>query len=135
MVAPCSVVELRTSDKHNMCSSSSSNNNNNNFNDTSSKNNNDRAISSCLLTRSFNRSSMSPLQVDMAAAQSRLQELCEAASKWTRTPQPASHLKLALQCGGSDAFSGVSGNPLAGHLAKILIQVILGWWWRWWWSP
>ena len=27
-----------------------------------------------------------------------------------RTPQPISHLKIALQCGGSDAFSGISGE-------------------------
>ncbi len=26
-----------------------------------------------------------------------------------RTEHPISHLKIALQCGGSDAFSGVSG--------------------------
>ena len=38
-----------------------------------------------------------------------------------RTPQPASALKLALQCGGSDAFSGVSGNPLAGWLARQVV--------------
>ncbi len=33
-----------------------------------------------------------------------------------RTPQPLSGLRIALQCGGSDAFSGVSGNPLAGAI-------------------
>lgn len=39
-----------------------------------------------------------------------------------RTSQPLSRLKIALQCGGSDAFSGISGNPLAGVLAKRIIQ-------------
>ncbi|MEE8394963.1 MAG: UxaA family hydrolase, partial [bacterium] len=39
-----------------------------------------------------------------------------------RTPQPMEHLKLALQCGGSDAFSGVSGNPLAGWIAREVIR-------------
>ena len=39
-----------------------------------------------------------------------------------RTPQPLSALKLALQCGGSDAFSGVSGNPLASWVARELIR-------------
>lgn len=33
-----------------------------------------------------------------------------------------SHLNLALQCGGSDAFSGISGNPLAAWVAKDLIR-------------
>ena len=39
-----------------------------------------------------------------------------------RTPEPLSELKIALQCGGSDAFSGVSGNPLAGWVAKQVIR-------------
>lgn len=39
-----------------------------------------------------------------------------------RSEQPLSGLRLALQCGGSDAFSGVSGNALAGWVAKELIR-------------
>lgn len=39
-----------------------------------------------------------------------------------RAPEPAGELRLALQCGGSDAFSGVSGNALAGHVAKEVIR-------------
>ena len=39
-----------------------------------------------------------------------------------RAPQPLSELKLALQCGGSDAFSGISGNPLASWVARELIR-------------
>ena len=40
----------------------------------------------------------------------------------TRTPEPLSGLRIALQCGGSDAFSGVSGNPLAGALVHEAIR-------------
>ena len=39
-----------------------------------------------------------------------------------RTPAPISALKVALQCGGSDAFSGVSGNPLAGAIVHEVIR-------------
>ena len=39
-----------------------------------------------------------------------------------RTDQPVSDLKIALQCGGSDAFSGISGNPLAAYVAKEIIR-------------
>ena len=39
-----------------------------------------------------------------------------------RTLEPAGNLRLALQCGGSDAFSGVSGNALAGWVAKEVIR-------------
>ena len=37
-----------------------------------------------------------------------------------RTDEPLSELKIALQCGGSDAFSGVSANPLIGWVAREL---------------
>ena len=39
-----------------------------------------------------------------------------------RTAQSLENLKIALQCGGSDAFSGVSGNPLAAYVAKEVIR-------------
>jgi len=39
-----------------------------------------------------------------------------------REPVPVSYLNLALQCGGSDAFSGVSGNPLAAAVAREIIR-------------
>jgi altronate dehydratase len=40
----------------------------------------------------------------------------------TRTEQPISELRIALQCGGSDAFSGVSGNPLAGAVVHEVVR-------------
>ena len=43
-------------------------------------------------------------------------------NKLERSPQPLSGLKIALQCGGSDAFSGISGNPLAAWVAKEVIR-------------
>ena len=39
-----------------------------------------------------------------------------------RTPQPIGELRIALQCGGSDAFSGISGNPLAAWASKAVVQ-------------
>ena len=39
-----------------------------------------------------------------------------------RSEQSLSHLRLALQCGGSDAFSGISGNPLASWVARELVR-------------
>ncbi len=40
----------------------------------------------------------------------------------SRELTPLSELKLSLQCGGSDAFSGISGNPLAGWVAEELVR-------------
>jgi len=39
-----------------------------------------------------------------------------------RTPRPVAELRIALQCGGSDAFSGVSGNPLAGAMVHEVVR-------------
>ena len=55
-------------------------------------------------------------------AQRRVVELLQVANKTERTSQSVSNLKFALQCGGSDAFSGVTGNPLLGIIARELIR-------------
>jgi len=39
-----------------------------------------------------------------------------------RTPESIRHLKIALQCGGSDAFSGISANPLLGWISKEVVR-------------
>ncbi|KAJ1462172.1 Altronate hydrolase, partial [Pelagophyceae sp. CCMP2097] len=46
-----------------------------------------------------------------------------AAAAAKRTACPLSELKVALQCGGSDAFSGVSGNPTVGWCAKEVVKL------------
>src|ERR671932_387227 len=35
---------------------------------------------------------------------------------------PASQLVVGLQCGGSDAFSGVTCNPAVGYAADLLVR-------------
>ena len=37
-----------------------------------------------------------------------------------REPCPASELKVALQCGGSDAWSGITANPALGYACDLL---------------
>lgn len=34
----------------------------------------------------------------------------------------ASHLVVGVQCGGSDAFSGVTANPAVGHMADLIVR-------------
>jgi len=38
-----------------------------------------------------------------------------------RTPAPASELVLALQCGGSDGYSGITANPALGAAVDLLV--------------
>jgi len=49
-------------------------------------------------------------------------ELLEQANHVTRTTVSASNLVLGLQCGGSDAYSGISANPALGAAVDILVR-------------
>jgi galactarate dehydratase len=40
----------------------------------------------------------------------------------TRVTCPASDLVVGMQCGGSDAFSGITGNPAAGFAADLIVK-------------
>jgi altronate hydrolase len=39
-----------------------------------------------------------------------------------RQTLPASHLTLALQCGGSDGYAGITANPALGHAVDLLVR-------------
>ncbi len=49
-------------------------------------------------------------------------ELLAAADKVSRQPAPLSALALGLECGGSDAFSGLSANPALGRASDLLVR-------------
>ncbi|MBN1640148.1 MAG: altronate dehydratase [Anaerolineae bacterium] len=59
-----------------------------------------------------------------------VERLLPVANATTRSAQPVSELLVALQCGGSDGWSGVTANPLAGHVTDALVRqggsVLLG---------
>ena len=42
--------------------------------------------------------------------------------KITRKLCPASDLGVGLQCGGSDAWSGITANPALGHACDLLVS-------------
>ena len=46
----------------------------------------------------------------------------DTVNRFARQPASASHLNIVLQCGGSDTFSGISGNPLAALVAREIIR-------------
>ncbi|MCC6790888.1 MAG: altronate dehydratase, partial [Thermomicrobiales bacterium] len=59
-----------------------------------------------------------------------VERLLPVANKATREPVPASELMVALQCGGSDGWSGVTANPGMGKACDIIVKqggtVVLG---------
>jgi altronate hydrolase len=44
------------------------------------------------------------------------------ANQVRRQTVPASHLTLALQCGGSDGYSGITANPALGACVDLLVR-------------
>lgn len=51
-----------------------------------------------------------------------IKEMLPEADKAERSACPASELTLALQCGGSDAYSGITANPALGEAANLLVR-------------
>jgi altronate hydrolase len=43
------------------------------------------------------------------------------ANRAQRAPAPLSALTVALQCGGSDGFSGISANPTVGYVSDLVV--------------
>ena len=56
------------------------------------------------------------------AAQNIIREMLPDANAATRSPVPASQLSVALQCGGSDAYSGITANPALGAACDLLVR-------------
>ncbi|MFZ0282280.1 MAG: galactarate dehydratase [Bacteroidales bacterium] len=54
----------------------------------------------------------------MLLAEEHLKEL----NKRKREVFPASELIVGMQCGGSDAFSGITSNPVAGFAADLIVR-------------
>jgi galactarate dehydratase len=54
----------------------------------------------------------------MKMAEMHLQKL----NQRKRTTCPASDLSVGMQCGGSDAFSGLTGNPASGFAADLIVR-------------
>ncbi len=52
----------------------------------------------------------------------RLREMLPEANKLRRETVPASHITLALQCGGSDGYSGITANPALGACVDLLVR-------------
>ena len=49
-------------------------------------------------------------------------ELLPEANAVERVTVPASHLNVALQCGGSDSFSGLTANPALGYASDLIVR-------------
>lgn len=59
-----------------------------------------------------------------------VEDMLPKANEARREPVPASELVVALQCGGSDGWSGVTANPALGYAGDLLVKqggtIVLG---------
>ena len=51
-----------------------------------------------------------------------IEEMLPIANQLRRQTVSASHIKIGLECGGSDGFSGISANPALGAAMDILVR-------------
>lgn len=58
----------------------------------------------------------------IAAGVAAVEAMLPAANDVSRQPVSAAHLKIGLECGGSDGFSGISANPALGVAMDILVR-------------
>lgn len=51
-----------------------------------------------------------------------VRELIDEVGRLERQPCPVSDLTISLECGGSDAFSGITANPGVGYCADMVVK-------------
>ncbi len=61
-------------------------------------------------------------QATIEAGLALMPELLAAVNTMERRPAPLSKLALGLECGGSDAFSGLTANPALGQASDLLVR-------------
>ena len=71
--------------------------------------------------RNMDIQSMGGTRKTVEAAVAFVREVLVEANAVHREPVPASELIVALQCGGSDGYSGVSANPALGVASDLLV--------------
>lgn len=73
------------------------------------------------LFQTMNIQSVAGLRRTVEKGIEKIRAMLPEANKATRTPCPVSELTVALQCGGSDAWSGMTANPALGKAVDLLV--------------
>ncbi len=73
------------------------------------------------LFQTMNIQNVAGLRRTIEAGVEKVRAMLPLANAAVREPCPASELTVALQCGGSDAWSGITANPALGHACDLLV--------------
>jgi len=71
--------------------------------------------------QTMNIQAVAGLRQTIAKGIEKVAAMLPIANQSVRTECPASDLKVALQCGGSDAWSGITANPALGYATDLLV--------------
>ena len=72
--------------------------------------------------RSMDIQTMGGIRKTVEAGIAFVREVLDEANHVQRAPAPLSELTIALQCGGSDGYSGVSANPALGAASDLVVR-------------
>ncbi len=72
------------------------------------------------LFQSMNIQNVGGLRKTVELGIKKIEAMLPIVNQATRTECPASELMVALQCGGSDAWSGITANPALGYAVDLL---------------
>ncbi len=73
------------------------------------------------LFQAMNIQDVGGLRRTVEAGIAKIEAMLPLANDVERVECPASELMVALQCGGSDAWSGITANPALGHACDLLV--------------
>jgi altronate hydrolase len=71
--------------------------------------------------QTMNIQDVAGLRRTIDAGVGKIEEMLPHANRAVREPCPAADLAVALQCGGSDAWSGITANPALGYASDLLV--------------
>lgn len=74
------------------------------------------------LVRSLVMQDTGGTRVTIAAGVKAIEAMLPIANDVSRQPVSAAHIKIGLECGGSDGFSGITANPALGAAMDILVR-------------
>jgi altronate hydrolase len=70
---------------------------------------------------SMNIQDVAGLKRTVEAGIAKVEAMLPVANEARREPVPASEIMVGLQCGGSDAWSGITANPALGYACDLLV--------------
>jgi altronate hydrolase/galactarate dehydratase len=70
----------------------------------------------------FNIQDIGGTRASIELARNKILDMAHSQPRPVRQPSPLSNLTVALQCGGSDGYSGITANPALGHAADLIVK-------------